>query len=167
LPVPVVVYSHSHTAYAKTPLEGRATLDIQSGSLRIDGARSRPVLGVVGGVILGAVALFGVIALFMVAAHFGLDLMKMRRGTTLIAVLALAAGVGGFGVGGVLIDKVFGQVPYDLDIRADQLDVVAVDGKLLMLAFKPTPSASKAILITMIPADGDTEALAQRIRQTV
>lgn len=97
--VDVTIHPQSHSDYARSHLTGRAEVDIQPGALSIDERRSRSALGTVAGILLGGLALFGMLALAMVAAHFGFDLMRMRQGTTLIAVLALAAGVAGFAGG--------------------------------------------------------------------
>ncbi len=99
----------------------------------------------------------------IVAGHFGFDLTRVRRGTTLIAVLALGAGVGGMAAGAFLVEKVFGMAPYAVDITRDQLDAVAIDGKRVMVSWKPKPSA-RATLLGLWPRDGDVEGLAAKIR---
>ena len=161
--VRVVVSGHNNSAYGSSPLSGTATIELRPGGLRIDGQRSRPILSVIGGGVFGVVALAAVIAVSLVAAHFGFDLTRVRKGTTLIAVLALLAGFGGFALGGTLIDKVLGTVQYAVDVTRDQLDAVAIDGKRVMVAWKPSRSW-KAVLLGLFPQDGDVEGLAAKIR---
>jgi hypothetical protein len=163
LAIAVTASGHNNRAYASCPLSGHASLEVRRGALRLDGRRERPVLTVLGAGAFGVAALAAVIALSIVAAHFGFDLTRMRKGTTLIAVLALGAGLGGMTVGALLVEKVFGTVPYAVDITRDQLDAVAIDGKRVMIAWKATPGA-RASLLGLFPKDGDVEGLAAKIR---
>lgn len=54
-----------------------------------------------------------------------------------------------------------------VDIGARQLDAVAVDANRVMLAYRPTLDATRAVLLALIPIDDDPQALAQRICQSV
>lgn len=161
--IAVAASGHTNRAYASCPLSGHASLEVRPGSLRIDGRRERPILTWIGAGVFGVAALAAVIALSIVAGHFGFDLTRMRKGTTLIAVLALGAGLGGMTVGALLVEKVFGTAAYAVDITRDQLDTVAIDGKRVMIAWKPKPSA-RAALLGLFPKDGDVEGLAAKIR---
>ena len=117
------------------PFEGPGSLEVGAGVV-LAGGRDRPWISRGVGCAGATVALVIGLALAILVMEFAWDFTRVRRGTSLIAMVCLALMLGGWGVGTKLVDLVLGRRNLRATIPPEALQGAQVQGRHAVLSWR-------------------------------
>jgi len=162
MPIPVTFLQGKRPDRKSPPHEGEGTVELLDDRILLVGTKSRTIfnagLGCVGFIIGLAVSVAMVFALQELADW---DIMRVRKGPVLVAMVALFVAVT---VGGALIglgERIIGRKVTKHAVMRAAIEGLGTDaGKVALL----WTENGRAMWAVMVPGDGDADGLIARLR---
>lgn len=142
------------------PMDGPGAIEIGD-AVVLSGGRGRAWLANGVGCLAGAALVpFGIAIPFVTDALFDFDLMTVRKGPVLVAMICVALAMGGYGAGTWLVDTVLGPKKLVVKIPLGDLKGAEVQGNRVVLAWTV---GSQTHLAFFVPSSVQPSVVAQAL----